>query len=157
MGGGASHCIDKDCELSEEQKAQLRHIVKVHDTQMKLGDFCDPAASGASVAPRPRSRLRAECRAEFFAQLPSLANPIPEAHEFVTGIPHHNDHTAKMHYMHQITQTIEEHRASGGSERWKLADAFPNLSPPSCGMEALSEESWQALKNSSTSARRPTL
>ena len=54
--------------------------------------------------------------------------------------------STKMHYLPQITQTIEEHRASGGSERWKLADAFPNLSPPSCGMEALSEESWQALK-----------
>jgi len=56
-------------ELSEEQKAQLRHIVKVHDTQMKLGDFCDPAASGASVAPvfvlrqidQPTNRLRVGC------------------------------------------------------------------------------------------------
>ena len=58
--------------------------MKVHEAQVKFGQFCDPAASGASVA------LRAECRAEFLAEMmPGLANPIPDAFQFVIRIPHH--------------------------------------------------------------------
>ena len=56
----------------------------MHEAQVKFGQFCDPAASGASVA------LRAECRAEFLAEMmPGLANPIPDAFQFVIRIPHH--------------------------------------------------------------------
>ena len=128
--------------------------MKVHEAQVKFGQFCDLAASGASVA------LRAECRAEFLAEMmPGLANPIPDAFQFVIGIPHHNDGqykaqlwdvvrsiaSTKMQYLRHITEPLAAEPLAG-LERWKFADAFPNLSPPSCGMEALSEESWQALK-----------
>ena len=89
--------------------------MKVHEAQVKFGQFCDPAASGASVA------LRAECRAAFLEEMmPGLANPIPDTFQFVTGIPHHNDRrdsaewwdvvraiaSSKMHYLPQHTQII---------------------------------------------------
>ena len=122
----------------------------MHEAQVKFGQFCDPAASGASVA------LRAECRAEFLAEMmPGLANPIPDAFQFVIGIPHHNDGqdkaqlwdvvrsiaSTKMQYLRHITEPLAAEPLAG-LERWKFADAFPNLSLPSCGLEAFTEESW---------------
>ena len=121
----------------------------MHEAQVNFGQFCDPAASGASVA------LRAECRAEFLAEIPGLANLIPQASQFVIGIPHHNDGqdkallwdvvrsiaSTKMQYLRHITEPLAAEPLAG-LERWKFADAFPNLSLPSCGLEAFTEESW---------------
>ena len=68
-------------QLNESDNAKLREVVKVHEAQVAFGQFRDLAASGASVA------LRAECRAEFLAEMmPGLANPIPDAFQFVIRI-----------------------------------------------------------------------
>ena len=139
----------KNVLLNESDKEKLREVVKVHETQVKFGQYCDPAASGASVA------LRAECRAKCLAEIPGLANPIHQASQFVTGISHHYDFqeqaqlwdvvrsiaSTKVHYLHLITEPMAAEPLAG-LDRYKFGDAFPNLSPPSCGLEAHTEESW---------------
>ena len=76
------------------------------------------------------------------SEIPGPANLIPQAFQFVTGIPHHNDGqdkallwdvvrsiaSTKMHYLPLISKFLEEPLA--GLERLKFADAFPNLPPP---------------------------
>ena len=157
-------CRLNDAQLNEADKAKLREVVKVHDTQVKFGQFCDPAASGASVA------LRAACRAEFLAEILGLANLIPQASQFVIGIPHHNDGqdkaqlwdvvrsiaSTKMHYMPLISKFLDEPLA--GLERLKFADAFPNLPPPPAGWRPILRRVGSGCRRSSSdSARRPIL
>ena len=50
-----------------------------------------------------------------------------------------------MQYLRHITEPLAAEPLAG-LERWKFADAFPNLSPPSCGLEAHTEESWLRLQ-----------
>ena len=59
-------------QLNESDKAKLREVVKVHETQVKFGQYCDPAASGASVA---LLRARAPDGSDARASAPTVPTP----------------------------------------------------------------------------------
>ena len=137
----------------------MRRVVKRHDTHLHFINYRADAASGAPCQ-RTWLQERARERADVWNQLPSYANPIPTAQEFIAGIDHHNsnpDHqgvkwdvvralqSTKMHYLTQLKKFMED-PASGGNLERKFQEAFPNLMPPSGGMEPLDDGMWQRLE-----------
>ena len=100
--------------LSEEDKEQLRAVVRTHARQDHFAKSWT-AASGARLLymSLDEGRRRDKDKADFFGQLLFHGNPLPEAQDYIDGIDHKSSnanvrgvllnvpqaiHTCKMHY-----------------------------------------------------------
>ena len=107
-------------------KEELRQVRRREDIQQKLSGFQwhpagkDPASGGQIPSILPRHERK---RADVWRQLPSFAQPMPSAHDFVLGIPHYSDRASekdklwpvvraiastKMHYMTKLLLQEED-------------------------------------------------
>ena len=102
---------------------------------------------------------RANMRGQLWQELPSFADPIPEAEEFISGVEHKNSDpknqgqlwnvvraiaSTKTHYYNRLRKRILEYDAN--PTNWHFMQHFPDLSPASGGNEPLSIQSWNLLQ-----------
>ena len=159
----------KLAKLSDEKKEQLRRVMATFPVQRHF-PVASPGSGAIAVSGAQRARLQLERhrgRANSWEEVHEYASPIPQASEFLTGVPHkstnnkldklvevvHALHTTKMHYYTQLKEQFEKQAqlpapggaqpASGADKRWKFDEAYPNLMPPSEGLEPLTPESWR--------------
>ena len=73
-------------DLSEEQKSKLRAVVRTHERQVHFTEYHARDHTQTMVR-RHHSKEEARAREELLERLPEHANPIPQAHEFIVGVP----------------------------------------------------------------------
>ncbi|CAK0882557.1 unnamed protein product, partial [Prorocentrum cordatum] len=127
--------------LTEDQKERLRQIVRTSDRQLHFGDYWQsrPRAGGPPREPAATARARDRHRALLLQHLRAYADPIPDAAEFIAGIPSKNAGRwgvnedvvkaiaiRKVHYMHLLTHQMEH-------DRLLFCEEWPDLSPASGG------------------------
>jgi hypothetical protein len=158
--------------LPADAKEELRQVRRREDVQQKFSGFQwhpagkDPASGGQQPSILKGSigketsiweQIIEKQKTDVWSQLPSFAQPMPSAHDFVKGIPHHSDKekdklwpvveaiaSTKMHYLTKIKQYFDGDHDSASGE-WLFDKMWPDTSPESNGSHPLSEEGVQRL------------
>ena len=147
--------------LKEEDKERLRSVVRKNEQQTH---WCDQAASGADRSGPPTSLNNREAHARsiakhrFVGQLLGHANPLPTPQEYIVGLDHKNDreenvgvkfyvikalHSRKIHYYTKLKTRMGDIHAR---EPWRFPDCYPDTLPVSGGFFPLTEQTWEALR-----------
>lgn len=80
-------------QLTEQQKDTLREVVRKHDRQTHLSDYWQGRSRWRlrlPQEPQEAARRRDRDREKLLHELAQWADPIPDAREFITGIPSMN-------------------------------------------------------------------
>ena len=148
--------------LAEPDKEKLRAVVRKFHVQKKFSRFHGQHPGTASLGQLrtwQEEKKRNIMREQVWDQVPEFADPMPSAAEFISGIPHKNSDpknkdqfwaverafaSNKMHYYTKLRrQMLGETEASAD---WPFLQAFPDLSPASGGMNPLTDDAWNLLK-----------
>ena len=152
----------KLADLSETDKDRLRQIIRKNAPQVHIGD--NKAAWQANLTAAGgewRQNQRTERLAHFLQPyLDQYCEPIPSAHEFLTGLPHRNDSAVKagqlwdvvralaskkMHYLAKLKREVwgDDVGAASGAP---FSEAYPDAVLGD-GSNALEAWAFEGTKN----------